>query len=104
MEDSVKGLLQAQVDNVHFSLICQVSLFITKGGQVGQGEFPLGEAMLTPPNDFLVPGNGSEEQLLYHLPKDGEEADQLLGPWVLLHVPPEDRTDMCFSPVLSQMP
>lgn len=107
MGDGVKSLPEVQVDNVHCSPhICQASHFVTEGGQVGQAKLPLGEAVLSPPSDFLVvhmPGNGSQDQLLHHLPRNGDEADWTLVPWVLLCVLPEDRSEIC-SPVLSQLP
>ena len=54
MEDSVKGLTEEQVDNIHSPLVYQASHFIVEVYQVGQARIPFGEAMLTTPDDFLV--------------------------------------------------
>ena len=54
MGDHTKGLTELQVDAIHCSsLIHWASHFIVEV-QVGQAWLPLGEAMLTTPDDFLV--------------------------------------------------
>ena len=65
MGDSVKSLTEVKADNIHYSaLIYQAYNFIVEGYQAGQAWLPLGEAMMTPPNNLLVlymPGNDSQD-------------------------------------------
>lgn len=68
MGDIVKGLTEVQVDNICSTfLICQVTHVIVELYQVGQAGLPLGEAMLTTSDYFLVPNvprNGFQNLLL----------------------------------------
>ena len=65
MEDIVKELTQAQVDNTHHSpLIYQASHITIEVYQGGQAWLPPGEAMLTTPDDFWIltgPRNGFQD-------------------------------------------
>ena len=55
MQDSVKGLTDVRVDNIHCScLVYQASHLTAEVYQAGQAWVPLGEAMLTISDDFLV--------------------------------------------------
>jgi len=60
--------------NIHRSApICQAIRFVIKVCQVAQAQLPFGEAMLAIPDDFLVlnvPGDGFQDQLLHHLPRN----------------------------------
>lgn len=66
--------------------------------------------MWTIPNCLLVRqilGNGFQDELLPHLPRDAVQADGLAIPWILFLALLEARSDICSPPVhrhLSQLP
>ena len=54
MGDSVESLAEVEVDNIHCSpLIHPASYAIVESYQIGQAWFPLGESMLTTPDNLL---------------------------------------------------
>lgn len=58
--------------------LLKVRHFITEGYQVDQAGLPLGESMLTIPDDFLVthmPGNYFQDYQFHHLLRNQGEAD-----------------------------
>jgi len=83
MGDSVRFFHGVQEDNIHgFPLIHQVGDSITEAHQVGQPGPPLGESMLTTPDDSLLPPCAIV--LFDHFPRDQEKAKQPVPPCVLL--------------------
>lgn len=71
-------LNEVQVGNTHCSsLIHQVGHFIREAHHIVWAWLPHGESILTTPDDLLalrVPGNGFQDLLLHHLPKDQGKA------------------------------
>ena len=54
MGDSVESLAEVKVNNIHGSpLIYSASHVIVESYQIGQAWFPLGESMLTTPENLL---------------------------------------------------
>ena len=54
MRDRVKSLAEVELDNIHGSpLIYPASHAIVESYQIGQAWFPLGESMLTTPDNLL---------------------------------------------------
>jgi len=54
MGDSVKSLAEVEVDDIHSSpLIYPASHATVESYQIGQARFPLGESMLTTPDNLL---------------------------------------------------
>lgn len=85
----------------------QGSHLIVEGCQVGQVRFPFHTNMLTSPNHhaFFIFGNGFQNYLLHHLPKDQGEAGSLscdwhVVLWILFLALPEYKNDIIFLPVL----
>jgi len=67
-----------------------------KAIKIGQAFFPLGESMLTTPDNLLVLHLLRDDicnELFHHLSRDGGEADQPVVPWVLLLALFEDWSD-----------
>lgn len=58
--------------------------------------------MLTSPSHELVLSS-LEMVSFYHFPYDWVETDWLTVPWILLHVILEDKSEICFSPVLRSL-
>lgn len=85
--DRIKSLAEIKVDNIHcFPLIYSASHSITADYQTGQALFPLGESMLTTTDNLLLFHmlRDDMQDELFHLSRDGGEADQPIVPWVLL--------------------
>lgn len=65
MGDIIKGLTEVQADKTLCPpLIQELSQFTPDFYQVGQAWLPLGDAVLTTPNDFVtltVPGDGFQD-------------------------------------------
>jgi len=97
MGDSVESLAEVEVDNIHGSpLISPYGHAIVESYQIGQALFPLGESMLTTPDNLLLLhllDDGLQDELLHHLSRDGGETDRPVVPWVLLLALFEDWTD-----------
>lgn len=77
MGDSVKCLTEVKVENVYYSpFIYLTTHFITEVYQVFQAQFLLHKLMLmTLKHIFALhaPGNGFQDELLHHLPRDQGE-------------------------------
>jgi len=88
MGDCVESLAEVEVDNIHGSpFIYPASHVIVESYQIDQALFPLGESMLTTPDNLLflhVLVDDLQDKLLHHLSRDGGEADRPVVPWVLL--------------------
>ena len=65
----------------------------------------LSKFMLTAPYYLLyVTRNALQEDSLYKLPRDWREADQAVVPWGLLLAFSEDWCNICFSPLMTDLP
>ena len=54
MGDCVESLAEVKVDNIHSSpFVYPASHVIVESYQIGQASFPLGESMLTTPDNLL---------------------------------------------------
>jgi len=77
--DGVKQIAKVKVHNIHYSLpIYLDSDVIINSYQIGQACFPLGESLLSTPDNLLhfqLLGEGIQNKLFYHLSRDGGEAD-----------------------------
>ena len=75
MGDSVKSLAEVEVDNIHCSpLIYSAGHPIIEGHQIGQAWFPLGESMLTTPDNLFflhLFRDDIQNELFHHLSRDG---------------------------------
>ena len=104
MGDSVQSLAEAKVNII----LCSPHVYlaghaIIEGHQIGQALFPLGESMLTTPDNllFLQYLRGDiQNELFHHLSKDWGEADRPVALWVLCLALFEDWGDADFPPVL----
>jgi len=107
MGDSVKSLAEVKVDNIHCSpLIYPASHAIVESYQIGQASFPLGESMLTTPDNLLflhLLNDDLQNELPHHLSWDGGEADRPVISWVLLLALFEGWSDIGFSLVLGHL-
>ena len=74
MGDCVESLAEVKVDSIHSSpLIYPASHVIVESYQIGQAWFPLGEAMLTTPDNLLflhLLDDDLQDKLLHHLSWD----------------------------------
>lgn len=73
---------------------------LIKGVQVHQAWLALCESMLTNPDHVFVPcvpGNGFQDWLFHHLPRDYGEIVQTVVLWVFLFVLPEERSGIYCS-------
>ena len=108
MRDHVKSLVEVYVENIHCSpLIYPARHAIIESYQIGQAWFPLGESMLTTPDNFPffhLLDDDLQNELPHHLSRDGGEADQPVVPWVLLLALFEDWSDIGLSPVSGTSP
>ena len=98
--DRVESLAEVKVDNIHCSsFIYPASHAIVESYQIGQAWFPLGESVLTTPNNLLflhlLDDDDLQDKLLHHLSQDGGEADRPVVPWVLLLAFFEDWSNLC---------
>ena len=88
MGDSVESLSEVEADNIHCSpLIYPASHAIVESYQIGQAWFSLGESILTTPDNLLflhLLNDDLQNELFYHLFRDGGEAEQPVVSWVLL--------------------
>ena len=107
MGHCVKSLSEVEGDNIHDSpLIYPAGHAIVESYQIGQEWFPLGESMLTTPDNLLffhLLDDGLQGELLHHLSWDGGEADWPVVPCVLLLALFEDWSDIGISPVLGDL-
>ena len=85
MGDCVESLAEVKVDNIHDSpFVYPASHVIVESYQIGQAWFPLGESMLTTPDNLLffhLLHDGLQDKLLHHLTQDGGEADRPVVPF-----------------------
>lgn len=80
--DSIKGLSEVQLDNLHCSsLIYQISHFIVEDHRFGQKRLSPHESMLNTP---CLPWELFPDYLLHHLSRDWGEADLPVVPCTLL--------------------
>lgn len=80
----------------------QFSCLAAAEHSVAQTYFPLYKSMLTSPvTDLSL--ICLEMVLFGYFPNDCVEAEWLLAPWILLHVILEDKSEICFSPVLRSL-
>ena len=107
MGDCVKSLAEVKADNTHCDPLSFLQWHDWLGrDQIGQAWFPLGESMLTTPNNLLflhLLNDDLQNELLHHLSRDGGEVDKPIVPWVLLLALFEDWSDIGFSPVLRHL-
>ena len=102
MGDSIKSLAEVKVDNIH----CSPSIFSAsdatiEGREVDQAQFPLGESMLTTPDDpllFQLLEDGFQNKLFHHLSRNRFEANWPVVSWILLTLF-EDQSDISYPPV-----
>ena len=99
MGDSVKSLAEVKVDNIHGSpFVYPASPLIVESYQIGQAWFPLGESMLTTPDNnllfFHLLHDDLQDELLHHLSRDGGDADRPVDPWVLFLALFEDWSEI----------
>ncbi|XP_040507897.1 uncharacterized protein LOC101751112 isoform X2 [Gallus gallus] len=83
MGDNTKSLADIEADDIHCSpRTYPAGDAIIEGYEVGQARFPLGEPMLTAPDDLLLqlPGDGTQNTLLHGLSRHRGEADCLRFP------------------------
>ena len=84
----VESLAEVEVDNIHGSpFVYPDSHVIVESYQIGQAWFPLGESMLTTPDNLLflhLLHDDLQDKLLHRLSRDGGEADRPVVPRVLL--------------------
>ena len=82
MGDCVESLAEVKVDNIHSSpFVYPASHVIVESYQIGQAWFPLGESMLTTPDNLLffnLLHDGLQDKLLHHLSRDGGVCIQVL--------------------------
>jgi len=74
-----------------------------EGYQIGQAWFPLGESVLTAPDNLLflhLLDDDIHNELFHKLSRDGGGADWPVVPWFLLLTLFEDWSDTGFSSVL----
>lgn len=80
--------------------------FIKKGYQAGQAQLVPCKFMLTTANHLALNtfGNVSQRKLLYNLPRDQGEATKSVFSWALILLFLEEKSDICFLPVLRKLP